>query len=215
MRTRTVMIVSSAAMGGIVLVAMFMPMGKDKSLVHQISRGVSGAEDDAIEVVFSEEVTPDAPTVPASALDVGAEGGDGSDSTMSSTGRAPEMIAEAPTPEEGSPFIGSWMQESVVGDRVIRVRLRLADDGRYTGEAHLFARDGEDGAPPERTIATGGVWERRAENVVLSRMESDAPEVLPMGWREVYWDSRVEGADWAYTDADGLSRTLIRVRSFD
>ncbi|GAB4547250.1 MAG: hypothetical protein Tsb0013_06840 [Phycisphaerales bacterium] len=203
MRTQTVVIGCSVALLGVALTAVFAPLGDVAPLVYTISKGAPPDPSDMVKIE-------DIPIPKATPVTDGSLRTSGSTASQDSS-RATEVVSALPEVDGASPYIGTWMQESRVGDRVIRVRFVLDAQGRYEGHASLFPV----GAPPHalasRTIETAGVWEQRGTNVVLSRMSTDAPDVLPMGWREVYWDSRIERGDWLYTDADGLERRLIRV----
>ncbi|MEM1423850.1 MAG: hypothetical protein AAGH64_07585 [Planctomycetota bacterium] len=210
MRTRTVVIGSALAFAGVGVSAVFVPVDDVNTLVREITKGTPALPDDPVEVVLADIPLPaDAEVLELDALTLAQLDAVGVDDRED----APDRMDLLPTPDPGSPFVGAWAQESRVGGRVIRIRLSLADDGRYAGVAEVFPVGAPADAAPDRTIRTGGVWEERAGGVVLSRMESDAPEVLPMGWREVYWDSVVEAGEWVYTDADGMERALIRSRS--
>ena len=219
MRTRTAFIGSVVALSGIALTAVLVPQEVTKGLVHEISRGAPVSEEAHAQIVFedadgipkdAEIVELDDEQLRAMMLEVDASAGQSGRATDLG---AMDVVQDAVRADPESPFIGSWMQESRAGEMLIRIRLSLESDGRYTGEAELFPHDAPADAAPVRTISTAGIWEERGGNIVLSRMESDAPEVLPMGWREVYWDSNAEGRDWSYTDADGIERVLVRVRA--
>lgn len=197
MRQRTVIIGSSVGVLSVVLGVVIAPIGDVAPLVQHISKGAPPKPDlsDKAGATARAQDSSDGVARPLPSLD---------------TSTPPSLDVEAPIPE-AMPFAGTWAQQSKAGQKVIRIEFTLSPEGRYEAIASLYPEEAATDAVPLRTIATAGVWELRGTNIVLSRMESEDASLLPMGWREVYWNSALKNGDWVYTDADGLARTLIRL----
>jgi len=211
-----VVIVSTTALATAVAGAMLAPMNRVKPLVETIAGGALDGPDpevllrDAKRRAAGERARQGEAIAPIATL---APDGDGSTGAQACAHAESATLELAPPPPGASVYVGTWAQESVRAEVRVRVLLTLEGDGAYTGIATILALDAPADAPPLPAIRTAGRWTVRAGSVVLARLESEDHALLPMGWREVYWDSAIDRGDWVYTDAEGLDRRLVRVRT--
>ncbi len=205
MNRKTVIIGCSAALGVVGIAALLAPMHDVAPLVQHVAKGAPAPPPDPRDPVLLSDASANNardraadPSIPRPIVNGGQ--------TPTSLPLGTDAL-----PPQASPYIGTWMQQSAGASSTVRISLTLRDDGRYTGIASLFPPGASADAPPSRVIRSAGVWTMQGLSVVLARIESDDAQALPIGWREVYWDSSVESGDWHYTDADGLERRLIRL----
>lgn len=209
-RTRTVVIGSSAALGLVGLTAVIAPVGDVARLVDHVAKGappdtkeLAKVEPRSTERANSEGAPNIAP------LSTGSETGTTSDVGSESAPPSAEDLLRVEAAEGAAvSFVGTWEQRSASTNGRVRVVLTLHNDGRYSGQAMMFAPGVPADAPPSRRVRSEGAWVERAGNIVLTRSASDDPTLLPVGWREVYWESSVRDGVWTYTDANGLERLL-------
>lgn len=103
-------------------------------------------------------------------------------------------------------YAGTWVERSIKGDVVTTLSTTFAMGGTFQTVARARSRD--EGRTLE--VTTRGRWTVEDGSLVMVVDESDAPELIPVGFVQRHEGSKVRGDDWTYEDGEGAARIARR-----
>ena len=119
-----------------------------------------------------------------------------------------ESILDTPVPMSmRARYAGTWVERSILEKTITTLTTTFTRSGAFAAEA--FVRDREDGTALR--VSTRGRWSIDDEGtLVMVVEETDAPDVIPVGFVQRCAASTVSGPDWTYEDGEGRLRIARR-----